>query len=196
MSVNDILDLASLVTPKAVFMTIHAGNMTDGNVNFNVPYAAKILPMDDKEIKKIGAVATYNAPLKGTCNASTGAGTISMTDALPARATIDYADRSVIPVAGANAVIALQDFTMAGTAKGKGVYDFQFGKVTVYLPDGTTRSVKLDSPISMSYDVGQMKLTVESNPKAAGIMADMLKSGATFPANAAPVRLNDILAAT
>jgi hypothetical protein len=191
MSAAEMSDLAAMSMPKAVMMTITAGSMTGGNVTYSVPYGAKVFQMDSKEI---AAVATYNKPLKGVCNVSTGMGMITMSDALPATATIDYANKSSIPVAGANAVVALQDFRMTGVAKGKGTYDFQFGTVTVYLPDGTGRTMKLAQPVRMSVSLDQMKMTIAGNPTLANMMAGMLKPGVTFPAGASPVRVNDILA--
>jgi hypothetical protein len=192
MTAEDMSGLAAMSMPKAVMMTITAGNMTDGNMTYSVPYGAKVFPMDSKEI---AAVATYNKPLMGMCNLSTGMGMISMGDALPATATINYVNMSTIPVAGANAVVALQDFKMTGFGKGKGRYDFQFGTVTVLLPNGTAKTMKLDRPVKMSMSVEQMKLTIAGNPTMANMMADLLKSGATFPAGTNPVRINDILAA-
>jgi hypothetical protein len=191
MSAADMSDLAAMAMPKAVFMTIQAGNMAGGDMTFTVPYGAKVIPMDNKEI---AAVATYNMPLKGTCNMTSGSGTISMADALPAKATIDYLNRSTIPVAGTNAVLALQDFKMTGAARGKGTYNLQFGKVTVYLPDGTAKTMKPDRPVRMSVNMDRMMMSIEANPSLAKMMAGMLKPGATFPAGATPVRLNDILA--
>jgi hypothetical protein len=192
MSAADMSDLAAMAMPKAVLMTVAAGNMSDGTVTYTVPYAARVQQAGNKEI---AIVATYNKPLTGTCNVSTGMGMISMADALPATATIDYGNKTSIPVAGANAVVALQDFKMTGGAKGKGTFNFQFGSITVYLPDGTAKTMKLDKPVKMSANIDQMKLSIEANPAVASMMADLLKSGATFSAGATPVRLNDILAA-
>jgi hypothetical protein len=158
-----------------------------------VPYAAKVIPMDSKEI---AAVATYNKPLTGIHNVTTGSGTISMADALPAMVSVDYTNRSTIPVAGAGMVIALQDFRMTGAPKGKGMYNFQVGTFTVYLPDGTAKSQKLDRPLRMSMNMDQMKISFEGNPKLVSWMTGLYKPGVTFPAGAAPVRLNDILVAT
>jgi len=191
MSAAEMSDLAAMSMPKAVMMTITAGNMTGGNMSFSVPYGAKVFRMDSKEI---AAVATYNKPLTGTCNVSTGRGMITMSDALPATAAIDYANKSSMPVAGANAVVALQDFRMTGASGGKGKYDFQFGTVTVYLPNGTGRTMKLAQPVRMSVSLDQMKMTIAGNPTMANMMAGMLKPGVTFPAGASPVRVNDILA--
>jgi hypothetical protein len=191
MSAADMSDLAAMSMPKAVLMTITAGNVAGGNATYSVPYGAKVFQTDNKEI---AAVATYNKPLAGMCNVSTGTGMIAMGDALPATATIDYANKSSIPVAGANAVVALQDFKMTGAARGKGKYDFQFGTITLYLPNGTGRTVKLDQPVRMSLSVDQMKLTITGNPTMANMMAGMFKPGVTFPAGASPVRINDILA--
>jgi hypothetical protein len=191
MSASDMANMANMMMPRAVMMTISAGSMSGGNVTYSVPYGAKVYQMDDKAI---GAVATYNKPLMGMCNVTTGIGMISFDNALPATATIDYANNTAIPVAGANAVVALQDFKMLGAGKGKGDYDFQFGTVTVYLPDGTAKTMKLDKPVKMSMSMDKMKLMITGNPTMANMMAGLLKSGATFPAGATPVKVSDILA--
>jgi hypothetical protein len=192
MSAEDMSALASMVMPKAVFMTLQAGNVTGGDMTFTVPYAAKVIPMDSKEI---AAVVTYNKPLMGIHNVTTGSGTISAADALPAMVSVDYSNRSAIPVAGASMVIALQDFKMTGMPKGKGMYNFQFGSITAYLPDGTAKSLKLDKPLRLSMNMDQMKLSFEGSPTLVSWMTGLYKPGVTFPAGAAPVRLNDILAA-
>jgi hypothetical protein len=191
MSAADMASLASMAMPKAVMMTISADNYTGGDVTYSVPYGAKVYQLDSKEI---GAVATYNKPLRGMCNMTTGMGMLSMADALPATATIDYANMTSIPVAGANAVVALQDFKMTGAARGKGTYDVQFGTVTVYLPDGSGKTMKLDKPVKMSVSMDKMKVMITGNPTMANVMATLLKSGARFPAGAPPVKVNDILA--
>lgn len=189
MSAADMSNLAAMAMPKAVMMTIVADNITGGDMTYSVPYGAKVYQMDSKEI---AAVATYNKPLRGMCNVTTGMGMISMADALPATATIDYANKTSIPVAGANAVVALQDFNMTGAAKG--TYDVQFGTVTVYLPNGTAKTMKLDMPVKMTVSVDKMKVMITGNPTMANMMAALLKSGARFAARAPPVKVNDILA--
>ncbi len=168
MSASDMSDLAAMAMPKAVMMTIAADNMTGGDVTYSVPYGAKVYQMDSKEI---AALATYNKPLKGMCNVTTGMGMISLADALPTTMTIDYANKTSIPVAGANAVVALQDFKMTGAAKGKGTYDVQFGTVTVYLPNGTAKTMKLDKPVKMSVSLDKMKVMITGNPTMANMMA-------------------------
>jgi hypothetical protein len=192
MTAADMANLAKMAMPKAVMMTIAADSMTGGDVTYSVPYGAKVYQMDGNEI---AAVATYNKPLRGICNLTTGMGMISMADALPATATIDYANKTSIPVAGANAVVALQDFKMTGVGKGKSTYDVQFGAVTVYLPNGTAKTMKLDKPVKMSMSLDKMKMTIAGNPTMANMMATLLKSGAKFAAGAPPVKVNDILAA-
>lgn len=191
MSAADMSNLAAMAMPKAVMMTIVADNITAGDVTYSVPYGAKVYKMDSKEI---AAVATYNKPLRGMCNVTTGMGMISMADALPVTATIDYANKTSIPVAGANAVVALQDFKMMGAAKGKGTYDVQFGTVTVYMPNGTAKTMKLDKPVKMTVSLDKMKVMITGNPTMAKMMGALLKSGAKFAAGAPPVKVNDILA--
>lgn len=191
-SAPDMSDLGAMAMPKAVMMTISADGMADGNMTFSVPYAAKVYRMDNKEM---AVVATYDKPLKGACNVSTGMGTISIADALPAAAIVDYANKTSIPVAGANAVVVMQDFNMTGATKEMGTYDFQFGKLTVYLPDGTVKSIKPDRPVTMSVSLDEMKLITVADPTVAKTMAGLFSAGTKFPAGAQPVKLDDILAA-
>lgn len=192
MSIEDMSDLAAMAMPKAVMITVEAGNLTDGNLTYSIPYAAKVQSLGDRDI---AIVATYDRPLKKTVNVPAGTGIISIDEALPATATIDYANRSSIPVAGANAVVVLRQFEITGVAGEKGDISFQVGNINVYLPDGTTMAMKLDRPVSMTMSLDQMKLSVVATPELASKVADLLTSGARFPADAKPVRLNDILAA-
>lgn len=193
MTAEDLSNLAEMVMPKAVMMTIYSGNVTDGDATFTVPHAARVQQLGTNDI---ALVATYSKPLEGTVSKSSGTGMISATDALPATVIVDYTNRTSIPVAGASAVIVLQDFKLTGGgAKGRGTINFQSGNVMLYLPDGTAQSIELDRPVRMKADIDQWKLTIDASPEIAGAVTDLMKTGATFPAGAAPVRLNDILAA-
>jgi len=192
MSAADMSGLAAMAMPKAVMMTVEVDNMADGNMTVTVPYAARVQQIGNNDI---AIVATYNKPLTKTVNISTGTGIITTEDALPATATIDYTNRSSIPVAGANAVVVLQQFKMTGAMKEKDKINFQVGSITVYLPDGTAETIKPDRPVRMSVSLDKMTLRVDASPALARMAAGLLEPGATFPADATPVRLNDILAA-
>lgn len=192
MSAADMSDLAGMVMPKAVMFTVEAGSTAGGNLTYAMPYAARVQSLGDKDI---AIVATYNRPLMKTVNISTGTGVISIEDALPATATIDYANRSSIPVAGANAVVVLQQFEISGVAMENDDINFQVGSINVYLPDGTTKAMKLDKPVRMSMSLDRMKMRVDASPALASKVAELFENGATFPADATPARLNDILAA-
>jgi hypothetical protein len=92
-------------------------------------------------------------------------------------------------------VVVLEQFEITGVAMEEGDISFQVGSITAYLPDGTTKAMKLDRPVRLSMSLDQMKLRVDATPELARAVADMLKSGNKFPEDAEPVRLNDILAA-
>ncbi|OPY27090.1 MAG: hypothetical protein A4E28_02179 [Methanocella sp. PtaU1.Bin125] len=192
MSTGDLSGLAAMAMPKAVMLTVEAGNMTDGNLTYTIPYAARVQQLGDRDI---AIVATYDRPLTKTVNVPAGTGIISIDEALPATAKIDYTNRSSIPVAGANAVVVLRQFELTGVAMEKGDISLQVGSITAYLPDGTAKAMKLDRPVKMTMSLDQMKLRVDAGPELARAMADMLTTGPGFPADAKPVALSDILAA-
>lgn len=190
---GDMSALAAMAMPKAVMMTVKVESMDGGNLTVSMPDAARVQPLGGNDI---AIVAAYNEPLTKTVNISTGTGLITLEDALPATATIDYANRSSIPVAGANALVVLKQFKMAGAMKEKDKFKFQVGSITVYLPDGTAQTIKPDRPVQISVSLDRMTASVKASPALARTAAGLLSTGATFPADAAPIRINDILAAT
>jgi hypothetical protein len=190
-SMSGASDLASMTMPKAVVMALTSGGAPGGNATFTVPYSAKVFKVGDVEY---GSVSTTSAPVTGSLNTAAGMGVLSTAEALPATTTTDYLNKSSIPVAGTNAVIVLQDLNMTGAGNGK--FSFEFGKLSVYLPDGTLSTFALNKPIKMDYATGQTRFTLEADPAVASTIAGTLGSGVTFPADAKPVPLSKILSST
>lgn len=180
----------SAFMPHDVMFAISAGGMSGGNATFTVPYSAKVYKIDKVDY---GAVTTFNKPLQGLYNVSKNRGQISTANALPATMVVDQLNNSSIPVAGTNAIVALRNITNVGAAKGK--FTFEFRKVSVYLPNGTAKTYNLDKPAKVSYAVDQNTVTTEADPAFTRIMADLFKAAGKFPADAKPVKLNDVLAA-
>jgi hypothetical protein len=163
--------------------------MAGGNATFSVPYSAKVFRVGDIDY---GTVSATKAPVHGSLNLAEGTGVISMADALPAVSTTDYLNQSVIPVAGTNVVIALQGMNMTGASGGK--FSFDFGKLSVYLPDGTVSTFALNKPIRMVASMDQMSSAIRADPAVASTIAGTLGSGVTFPEGTKPVPLSQILA--
>jgi hypothetical protein len=184
-------DLAKMALPKAVVMALSSSGVEGGNATFSVPYSAKVFDVEGVEY---GAVSTTKAPVRGSINAAEGMGVLSTADSLPASTTTDLLNKSAFPVAGASEVISLQDMKLTG--KDKGTYNFDFGKLAVYLPDGTRSEFTLAKPIRLKYTAGQATFAMETDPAVAATIAGTLRSGVAFPANAKPVPLSKLLGAT
>lgn len=186
----DLSALTSMIVPKAALMTIANVDVAGGNVTVTVPYTAKVYTVEGVDL---AAVASFSKPLQPSFNASTGVGQVAWATALPANATFDTVSNSSIPVAGAKAVVAIQDVNITGMAKDQ--FTVQFGKVAYYLPDGTVNAIKLDKPVSISYTMEKGKVSVKADPAFTQIIAGLSQLKATFPAGAQPVKLNAILGA-
>lgn len=103
-------------------------------------------------------------------------------------ARTDY-NTATIDVAGASAVMAVKN--MAMSPKDGGV-EFQVTGFSLYLPDGTAKSYKLDTPIKAVITKDQKIMTAKGNPQFRADLQDASKGGAKFSANAAPVKIKDI----
>lgn len=100
----------------------------------------------------------------------------------------DY-NSATINVAGASAVIAAKNITVR---KQDGSTEFQVAGFSVYLPDGTAKSYKLDTPVKAVISREKKTTTVAGNPQFRAALQDALKGGTKFPANAAPIKIKDI----
>jgi hypothetical protein len=100
----------------------------------------------------------------------------------------DY-NAATINVAGASAVIAGKNLIVS--PKDGGI-EFQIGSYSMYMPDGTARSYKLEPAVKSVMATGKEPMTITVTPQLKAAMLDALKGGTKFPANAAPIRIMDI----
>jgi hypothetical protein len=103
-------------------------------------------------------------------------------------ARTDY-NTATINVAGASAVLVGKNITVRKQIRGA---EFQITGFSVYLPDGTVKSYKLETPVKAVISQDNKPTTVTGNPPLRAALQDAFKGGAKFPANAAPVKIKDI----
>jgi hypothetical protein len=214
--------------PQAIIFTISAGSVNGQNVTFSIPETARV--SKDNKVK----LTSFDRPLKGMLNTSSGIAKISTADFIPSTSRTDFMNNTSIPVAGATVLVALEDLNMThswdgnktcnchgnkscsccgnktGDMKGNktchchdnmtmghdGRHSIEFSKVVVELPNGSTKTYKLDKPVKIVYMKQKNMAIIEASPELASAMADILQSGQTFPANSAPMPLTKIPIAT
>lgn len=176
-----------------VYHTIQVTGMTGDSMTFNILNSA---------VKgKSGNVTrkTYTPPVAVTYYFSNDTAVLSgkpagMKDVVRGRGrqrppTVGYND-ATINVAGASAVVAMKNMTI--NRLDKNTTEVQFGAFSVYLPDGTVKSYKLDTPVKdIRSRMGKTRKIV-GNSQFRADLQDALKGSATFPAGAAPVPLKTI----
>ncbi|HEY3423021.1 MAG TPA: hypothetical protein VGK13_07650 [Methanocellaceae archaeon] len=105
---------------------------------------------------------------------------------------VDYSN-ATINVAGASAVIAKKNVTVLKHDNTS--TEMQFTGMSVYLPDGTTKSYMFATPVKVVFNKKDKKATITGDPAFNADIRDGLKAlsgGKKFPANAAPVPLSKI----
>lgn len=141
-------------------------------------------------------VVTLDKPLTGKYNMTSDMASISTGDMAMdhmgmggMNIRVDNASSSTLPVAGASAVLGLSDIRIE--YKGKDYTIASFGKMSVYLPDGTVRSYDLEKPVKVIKSKERKTVVWDAYPGFTKAIGDALKGGATFPADAAPLKLMD-----
>ncbi len=92
--------------PQAIVLAISAGSVNGENVTFNILGTARV--SKDDRVK----VTSFDKPLQGMLNTSSGIGKISAANFMPSSSRTDFMNNSSIPVAGATVVVALEDLNM------------------------------------------------------------------------------------
>jgi hypothetical protein len=98
--------------PRAIVLAISAGSTDGGNVTFSIPSMAKIGKRD------VVKVTSFDKPLQGEFNISKSIGKISTANFIPSTSRTDFLNNTSIPVAGVNAVVALEDINATHHCKG------------------------------------------------------------------------------
>jgi hypothetical protein len=173
--------------PKDVYMTIAVDGMTGNTATFAVMNMA----MKGKEDKAV--LIMPGGPLTGTYNTSNDMGYISTANFMPATMTVNTANNTSIPVAGASAVVGMHD--MKVLTKEKGYKVFQFGEVSFFTPNGTATTYKLDKPVRVTYSEDRKMVVIDAYPSFTRQMSEAFGTGATFPSGAQPVPLNSLMTA-
>ncbi len=136
-------------------------------------------------------VVTLDKPLTGKYNMTSDMAYVSTGDMAMGMGgmniRVDNASSSTLPVAGASAVLGLSDIRVE--YKGKDYTIATFGKMSVYLPDGTVRSYDLEKPVKVIKSKERKTVVWDAYPGFTKALGDALKGGATFPADAAPISL-------
>lgn len=141
-------------------------------------------------------VVTLDKPLTGKYNMTSDMAYVSTGDMAMDQMgmggmniRVDNASNSTLPVAGASAVLGLSDIRVE--YKGRDYTIASFGKMSVYLPDGTVRSYDLEKPVKVIKSKERKTVVWDAYPGFTKALGDALKGGATFPADAAPLKLAD-----
>lgn len=141
-------------------------------------------------------VVTLDKPLTGKYNMTSDMAYVSMGDMAMDQMgmggmniRVDNASNSTLPVAGASAVLGLSDIRVE--YKGRDYTIASFGKMSVYLPDGTVRSYDLEKPVKVIKSKERKTVVWDAYPGFTKALGDALKGGTTFPADAAPLKLTD-----
>jgi len=175
---------------KRVDIPIAVTGTSDNSATFTVQGMA----IEGKKGKVM--VVTLDQPLTGKYNMTSDMAYISTGNMGKGMGgmniRVDAANNSAIPVAGASAVLGLggihteymgKDYTIA-----------TFGKLSVYLPDGTARMYDLEKPVKVIKSKERKMVIWDAYPAFTKALADAMKGGATFPADAAPLKLTDYAA--
>lgn len=110
----------------------------------------------------------------------------------PKPVLVDYNTATINP-AGASAIVAKKNVTMLKHDNTSS--EMQFTGMSVYLPDGTTKSYTFATPVKVVFSRKDKKATITADATFNANIKEVLnalKGGAKFPANASPVPLNKI----
>jgi len=175
---------------KRVDIPIIVTGTSDGSATFTVQGMA----IEGRKGKVV--VVTMDRPLMGNYNMTRDMAYVSIGDmAMDHRGMagmnirVDNASSSTLPVAGASAVLGISDIRVE--YMGRDYTIASFGKMSVYLPDGTVRSYYLDRPVKVVKSMERKTVMWDAYPGFTKAMGDALKGGTTFPADAAPLKLTD-----
>lgn len=173
-----------------VYHTIQVTGMTGNSVTFNILNSA---------VKgKSGNVTTmnYTTPIAVQYYFSNDTAVVSKTGMKNKTAgerhrppKTSYND-ATINVAGGSAVIAAKNITVKKLDND--TMEVQLSSFAVYLPDGTGKSYKLDTPVKAVKSRTDKTVKITGNAQFRADLLDALKGGAKFPAGAAPVPLKTI----
>ncbi len=146
-----------------------------------------------KGMKDKAMVVTLDKPLTGVYNTSSDMGYMSTGEKAGMNVRVDSVANSSIPVAGASGVMSI--IRPHIEYKGRDYTIVEFHKLAVYLPDGSVKAYDFEKPVKMLRSKDRKVVITDAYPAYTKALAEAFKGGATFPADAAPVALKDIVTA-
>ncbi len=139
------------------------------------------------------AVVTLDKPLAGTYNTSSDMAFISTKDIDGMNIRVDTANNVTLPVAGASAVLGIG--RVRTEYRGKDLSISEFHRLSVHLPDGTVKAYDLEKPVKVIKSKERKTVVWDAYPGFTDALKGALSGGATFPADAAPMKVSDLISA-
>ncbi len=139
------------------------------------------------------AVVTLDRPLTGKYNSSSDMAFISTKGLDGMSLRIDTANNTTLPVAGASAVLGIGK--VETEYRGKDLSISEFRKLSVHLPDGTVKAYVLEKPVKVIKSRDRKAVAWDAYPEFTNALKGALSGGATFPADAAPIKVSDLASA-
>jgi hypothetical protein len=112
---------------------------------------------------------------------------------MPATMMVNARNNISVPVARASAVMGIHD--LKTLLKEKSYKIFQFGQVTFFTSNGSAMNYRLDRPVKVIFDEDRKLVVMDAYPSFTRLLADVFRTGTTFPADALPVPLNSLMTA-
>ncbi len=139
------------------------------------------------------AMVTFDKPLAGAYNTSNDMAYISLKDVDGMSIRVDTANNTTVPVAGASAVLGIG--RIRSEYRGKDLSISEFHKLSAHLPDGSVRVYDLEKPVKVIKSKDRKAVVWDAYPGFTDALKSALASGATFPADAAPMKVSDLASA-
>jgi len=172
---------------QRIDMPITVTGKKDNTVAFVVNNVAMVGHKD-----KAGVV-TFDKPVQGAYNMTDNMAYMTNAGATDMNIRVENMTTLALPVAGASGIMSMGNISVL--YKGKDYAIMQFGKVSFHLPDGTVKSYDLDKPVKIVKSYERKAGVMDASPGFTNAMKDVLVSGKTFPADAPPMKVADLMKA-
>lgn len=166
-------------------MVISLLGVKDKSIMFEITNAAAHVKRDK--------VASFNfsKPLKGAYNVSNDMAYIKARDMKNATIMVSDVNNSSIGVANASAILSMKDIDVL--FKDNDYFLFEFGTLSLYLPNGTVQSHILDQPVKVLYSERREMVVMDANPAVTDILKTGLETGQRFDPAAPPIPVKDLV---
>ncbi|MCD1294061.1 hypothetical protein CUJ83_03505 [Methanocella sp. CWC-04] len=111
-------------------------------------------------------------------------------------ATMERSDvgKTSIAVAGASAIWTMKDIKVLFNDRDYFLYEF--GTLSLYMPDGTVKSYKLEKPVKMLFSKERKMEIMDAYPTVTSALKDAFMPGDKFPSDAEPIPMTELIKAT